>query len=211
MAGYAAKRGSAPGGGGEPKRQNTGGGGPSGGGGRASQDGELEMDVERELYEEEHEQEMLEDFFEDAAKAAEAAPSLEEGDYGRNWCRPPLEDGQLDASTQPLVFQQIECDYTVQRANNSFVQPQLRGASVPVVRMYGVNRQGNSVCAFVHGFEPYFYVALPRGGFSPDDVEAFRQLLEREVVNASGAKLAGGFKCITRIEVEHKKSLWSYV
>ena len=210
MAGYAAKRGSAPGGGGEPKRQNTGGGGPSGGGGRASQDGELEMDVERELYEEEHEQEMLEDFFEDAAKAAEAAPSLEEGDYGRNWCRPPLEDGQLDASTQPLVFQQIECDYTIQRANNSFVQPQLRGASVPVVRMYGVNRQGNSVCAFVHGFEPYFYVALPRGGFSPDDVEAFRQSLEREVVNAGGAKLAGGFKCITRIEVEHKKSLWGY-
>ena len=78
MAGYAAKRGSAPGGGGEPKRQNTGGGGPSGGGGRASQDGELEMDVERELYEEEHEQEMLEDFFEDAVcEGSFLGPALE--------------------------------------------------------------------------------------------------------------------------------------
>jgi hypothetical protein len=29
---------------------------------------------------------------------------------------------------------------------------------VPVIRMYGVNAAGNSVCAFVHGFEPYFYI-----------------------------------------------------
>lgn len=28
---------------------------------------------------------------------------------------------------------------------------------------------GNSVCVFVHGFEPYFYVEAPTSNFSPDD------------------------------------------
>ena len=32
-------------------------------------------------------------------------------------------------------------------------------------------RAGNSVCAFIHGFEPYFYVEAPMG-FGPDDVES---------------------------------------
>ena len=30
---------------------------------------------------------------------------------------------------------------------------------------------GNSVCAFVHGFQPYFYIEAPRG-FGPDDCDA---------------------------------------
>ncbi len=30
---------------------------------------------------------------------------------------------------------------------------------------------GNSVCAFIHGFEPYFYIEAPMG-FGPDDVES---------------------------------------
>lgn len=34
---------------------------------------------------------------------------------------------------------------------------------VAVVRLYGVNEKGNSVCAFVHGFEAYFFVEKPPG------------------------------------------------
>ena len=30
---------------------------------------------------------------------------------------------------------------------------------------------GNSVCTFVHGFEPYFYVEAPNN-FSPDDCDS---------------------------------------
>ena len=29
---------------------------------------------------------------------------------------------------------------------------------VPIIKMYGVMKGGNSVAAFVHGFEPYFFV-----------------------------------------------------
>jgi DNA polymerase delta subunit 1 len=32
------------------------------------------------------------------------------------------------------------------------------------------------VCCHIHGFQPYFYAAMP-GNFAPDDVEAFRKAL----------------------------------
>ena len=199
MVGYAKRGGGGRGDGNEPKRQNTGGGG-----------GDFEMELDRALEDEENEeQDMLEEFFEDSAKAAEDAPSLEDGEYGRNWCRPPLDESEVDASTQPLVFQQIECDYMIEDANTEFA-PKLAGARVPVVRMYGVSRKGNSVCAFIHGFEPYFYVGLPARGFTPDDVYSFRQSLERELTNSRRGGDTRGHKCITRIEVEQKKSLWGY-
>jgi DNA polymerase delta subunit 1 len=138
------------------------------------------------------------------------APSLEEGEVGRNWCRPPLADEDLDASAQSLVFQQLECDSTQQEAHWKY-HPTLRGARVPVVRMYGVNRKGNSVCAFIHGFEPYFYVEMP-SGFTPDDVDAFRKTLETKLIEgargASGA--SNGFPLITSVGMERKKSLWGY-
>ncbi len=158
------------------------------------EDDALAMDVERELAEEENERELE---YLESMEAADAAlaPSLENVEAGRNWCRPPLEEA-LDASTQPLVFQQIECDYTIQNANATY-HPTLKGASVPVVRMYGVNRQGNSVCAFVHGFEPYFYVELPYG-FTPDDIDAFRRALETELVNSRRGGNTRGFSHITR-------------
>lgn len=35
---------------------------------------------------------------------------------------------------------------------------------------------GNSVCVFVHGFEPYFYIEAPHN-FGPDDCEQLRSLL----------------------------------
>lgn len=40
--------------------------------------------------------------------------------------------------------------------------PTLPCAQVPVVRMFGVNDNGNSVCVFVHGFQPYFFCEKPR-------------------------------------------------
>jgi len=44
---------------------------------------------------------------------------------------------------------------------------------VPVICMYGVTMDGNSVAACVHGFSPYFYIPA-RQGFQPDDCAAFR-------------------------------------
>jgi hypothetical protein len=37
-------------------------------------------------------------------------------------------------------------------------------------------RAGSSVCCHIHGFQPYFFAAMPPT-FAPDDVEAFRKAL----------------------------------
>ena len=50
----------------------------------------------------------------------------------------------------------------------------------PVIRLYGVSAAGNSVCAHVHNFTPYFYVELTftmGGSLSTEMLEQFRMKL----------------------------------
>lgn len=61
-------------------------------------------------------------------------------------------------------------DYTFGAPHPVYYPTDLK--EVPVVRMFGVTEAGNSVAAFVHGFEPYFYVDAPSAAFSPDDCQA---------------------------------------
>ncbi len=42
--------------------------------------------------------------------------------------------------------------------------------------MYGVNAAGNSCCAYVHGFEPYFYIER-RAHWSNDHLQALGDAL----------------------------------
>ena len=85
----------------------------------------------------------------------------------------------LDATTDSLVFQQLECDYTV-----SSQVPDFAGNSTEpraaVIRLFGVTREGNSVCAHVHGFKPYFWVRAPPG-FTQEDLPVFQSTLNAKV------------------------------
>ena len=38
------------------------------------------------------------------------------------------------------------------------------------IRLYGVNQDGNSVCAHVYNFRPYFYAELNTGTELSDDL-----------------------------------------
>jgi DNA polymerase delta subunit 1 len=44
---------------------------------------------------------------------------------------------------------------------------------VPIMRMYGVTMEGNSICCHVHGFSPYFFVSAPRN-FADKDCYDFK-------------------------------------
>ena len=52
----------------------------------------------------------------------------------------------------------------------------------PVIRLYGVNAAGNSVCAHVHNFTAYFYIHIVENNIVLDtaDIEKFRLKLNRE-------------------------------
>lgn len=54
--------------------------------------------------------------------------------------------------------------------------PGMPGATqgpVPIIRMYGITENGNSVLAHIHGFAPYFFVPA-QDGFKREHCEQFR-------------------------------------
>ncbi|GBG84624.1 hypothetical protein CBR_g38906 [Chara braunii] len=87
------------------------------------------------------------------------------------WRRPQLPP--TDRTKDSILFQQLDIDYVVGEADKEWLPSRGQAA---IIRMFGVTENGNSVCALVHGFEPYFYITCPPG-FGPDDVESFRRLL----------------------------------
>ncbi|KZV72219.1 hypothetical protein PENSPDRAFT_751123 [Peniophora sp. CONT] len=101
-----------------------------------------------------------------------------------SWARPAL--AHIDESKDAITFQQIDIEESV--------DAQRGGINL---RMYGVTEGGHSVMAHIMGFQPYFYVPVPRG-FENSDIEPFRSYLNN---------VQGG---VVRIEFMKKKSLWGY-
>jgi DNA polymerase delta subunit 1 len=80
------------------------------------------------------------------------------------WAR-PVKAQKRDPSVESLPFQWLDIDMTsgnpmTANPDGSQVIGSLEGP-VPIVRMYGVTADGQSVMANVHGFTPYFYVSFP--------------------------------------------------
>lgn len=53
---------------------------------------------------------------------------------------------------------------------------------VPIVQMYGVTMEGNSVLCHIHGFVPYFFVPAPKG-FEHSHCKSFQDALNRAVLD----------------------------
>ncbi|CAG9096468.1 unnamed protein product [Plutella xylostella] len=73
------------------------------------------------------------------------------------WSRPDPPD--LKANMDKLIFQQLDIDHYNGEPMKGMPGSQM--APVPIMRMYGVTMEGNSVCCHVHGYTPYFYVTVP--------------------------------------------------
>ncbi|XP_019263187.1 PREDICTED: DNA polymerase delta catalytic subunit isoform X1 [Nicotiana attenuata] len=122
----------------------------------------------------------------------------------QKWKRPPLSQAYLSQS-QSISFQQLEIDYIIGESHKELL-PNSSGPAA-ILRIFGVTKEGNSVCCHVHGFEPYFYISCPPG-MGPDDISRFHQILEgrmREVNRNSNVP-----KFVRRIEVVQRKSIMHY-
>ncbi|KAL4590455.1 hypothetical protein LXL04_003385 [Taraxacum kok-saghyz] len=120
------------------------------------------------------------------------------------WKRPALSTG-YQSQSENIVFQQLEIDYVIGESHKGLI-PNSSGPAA-IIRIFGVTKEGNSVCCNVHGFEPYFYISCPPG-MGPDDISRFHQILEgrmREVNRNNNVP-----KFIIRIELVQKKSIMYY-
>ncbi|KAJ7576846.1 DNA polymerase family B-domain-containing protein [Mycena floridula] len=102
-----------------------------------------------------------------------------------NWARPPLP--VMDEKKNSIVFQQID----VEEAYGSNNKMELR--------MFGVTEDGHSVLAHVTDFEPYFYIASPRG-FQSQDLTPFCQYLNNQLE----------YPQVKNAEIVKKRNLWGY-
>ncbi|KXZ48800.1 hypothetical protein GPECTOR_25g384 [Gonium pectorale] len=151
------------------------------------------------------------DFIEDdPAAPPEPLEDVELGEAGRNWERPPVPE--FDPNTTDLEFQQLEVDYYLTNASPGLDDlgngtPHDPKRQVPVIRMYGVNAAGNSVCTFVHGFLPYFYVES-RPNWGPEAIDAIASALTSEL--SGKAKGLGGPPVIRIEPCDGLTSVWNY-
>ncbi|CAG9466535.1 unnamed protein product [Pedinophyceae sp. YPF-701] len=131
------------------------------------------------------------------------AIDLSEVQDGKNWPRP--EPPSIDPAKDAVQFQQIEIDYILGKPRRGMTRPDAPN-SVASIRMFGVNATGNSVCLYVHGFEPYFYVEAPYPGFGPDECETFRNTMN--TMMAQSQSKFGLDKFVLRVEIQRKQSVW---
>uniref|UniRef100_A0A7S3QWA8 DNA polymerase n=1 Tax=Dunaliella tertiolecta TaxID=3047 RepID=A0A7S3QWA8_DUNTE len=145
----------------------------------------------------------LDDVEEEMGPPSEDAGEVELGEAGRNWERPKCPD--IDPATQSIVFQQLDVDYYITKHTKGLDNDPPE-KDVSVMRLFGVNETGQSVCAFVHGFEPYFYIEKPSMLEGTEDIDDLRKSL----CAALSAKAKGAGPAVVRIEEEIKASVWGY-
>lgn len=66
---------------------------------------------------------------------------------------------------------------------------------------------GNSVCVYVHGFEPYFYIESPMPSLSPDDCASLAEALNNALASRDKSR---NERRVLRVEIVQKQTLLYY-
>lgn len=114
---------------------------------------------------------------------------------------------RLDSNKDALVFQQIDID--------NYIGPHMPGmpgakdSIGPILRVYGITDNGNSVLVHVHGFTPYFYVEAP-AGFRKESLKSMQTGLNRLLLNDMPASAQKPSQAVLSIEIVHKINIYGY-
>ena len=87
--------------------------------------------------------------------------------------------------------------------------PGATSGPVPVMRMFGINRAGNSICCHVHGFHPYFYVTASPN-FGKENLKDFREGLNAAIMNDLKSNSDGLVVAVLDVSLEQKSSIYGY-
>lgn len=91
------------------------------------------------------------------------------------WPRKSFDSSAFDPAKESLVFLQMEADYYIGDQKPGYPGPV--SGKVPIVRMYGVTRDGHSVLCHTRGYIPYFYLEMPKNFNAIPHLENYREVL----------------------------------
>ena len=207
-----------------PKRLRGGGGGD----GYEDGDGDAVGMHEEQLYldDDDYQEEVVEDIpdeiLEEQAALMDVADVKEK--ERQRWKRPDLEDFYLDFdknNSRDMNVQWLDMDVVSGKPlskNPNKAKNKVAGSSdgvVPILRTFGVeDRNGHSVCVFLHGFTPYAYFALPPEtdvDSSEENMRAIRDALNPLIkAQARGANTNVEVPCLGVMTVRDHKSIMGY-
>ncbi|XP_044137559.1 DNA polymerase delta catalytic subunit [Bufo gargarizans] len=121
------------------------------------------------------------------------------------WLRPPL--SPIDPQQDAICFHQIELDHYI----GSHI-PGMLGAKqgpVPIIRMFGITADGNSVCCHIHGFAPYFYVPCQLG-FSREHLSDFKKELNNAVIKDMRSNKDNISQAVLAVDICMKENMYGY-
>lgn len=114
---------------------------------------------------------------------------------------------EINPKTDSITFQQIDIENYIARAMNGM--PGAQSGPVPVIRMFGITMDGNSVCCHVHGFTPYFYIGAP-AGFDHTHCQPFKEALDRIVIADMRSNKEQLQEAVLEVSLVKGKSLYGY-
>nr|BAJ78751.1 DNA polymerase delta catalytic subunit [Euborellia plebeja] len=140
-------------------------------------DDDMDDDFNDELMEMDIEESVESGYDGSSNTPAEEAIDINDVEIQHNWSRPPLPS--LNNKTDEIIFQVIDIDHYIGSAQANM--PGAQSGPVPVMRIYGVTQNGNSICCHTHGYSPYFYVTAPPK-FTDRDCQPFMEALNKVVM-----------------------------
>ena len=114
----------------------------------------------------------------------------------------------LNPNTESFIFFSHEID-----DETGFSPFEKRGRGrVPIIRMFGVTKEGNSVCCYVQEFFPYFYVDCPDWFIKSSDyyMKTFKKTLNEKISTALSFLKCKITEFVLSVEIVSKQDIYGY-
>lgn len=105
------------------------------------------------------------------------------------------------------MFQQLDIEHYIGYPLAGM--PGAQKGPVPVMRMFGITMDGNSVCCHVHGFTPYLYIGAPKG-FNHKHCQPFKDALNRAVLADLRSNREQIQEAVLEVSIVEGQSLMGY-